>query len=65
MVKADFVKPGQVVIDVGINEDLDNPGKYCGRRLREVGAHRRQDHPVPGGVGSVTTVALCNIANGL
>ena len=30
MVKEDFVSAGQIVIDVGINADPDNPGKYCG-----------------------------------
>lgn len=60
MVKADFVKPGQVVIDVGINEDPDNPGKYCGDvDYAEVEPIVAKITPVPGGVGSVTTVVLC------
>ncbi|WP_418792372.1 bifunctional 5,10-methylenetetrahydrofolate dehydrogenase/5,10-methenyltetrahydrofolate cyclohydrolase [Phosphitispora sp. TUW77] len=60
MVKADFVKPGQVVIDVGINEDPDNPGKYCGDVDHEqVEPIVQKITPVPGGVGSVTTVVLC------
>jgi methylenetetrahydrofolate dehydrogenase (NADP+)/methenyltetrahydrofolate cyclohydrolase len=60
MVKANFVKPGQVVIDVGINEDPDNPGKYCGDvDYAEVESIVGKITPVPGGVGSVTTVVLC------
>ncbi len=60
MVKANFVKPGQVVIDVGINEDPDNPGKYCGDvDYAEVEPVVAKITPVPGGVGSVTTVVLC------
>ncbi len=60
MVKANYVKPGQVVIDVGINEDPDNPGKYCGDvDYAEVEPIVGKITPVPGGVGSVTTVVLC------
>lgn len=60
MVKADFVKPGQVVIDVGINEDPDNAGKYCGDvDYAAVEPIVDKITPVPGGVGSVTTVVLC------
>ena len=60
MVKANYVKPGQVVIDVGINEDPDSPGKYCGDvDYAEVEPIVGKITPVPGGVGSVTTVVLC------
>lgn len=60
MVTADFVKPGQVVIDVGINEDPDNPGKYCGDvDYASVEPIVEKITPVPGGVGSVTTAVLC------
>lgn len=60
MVKANFVKPGQIVIDVGINEDQDNPGKYCGDvDYAEVEPIVDKITPVPGGVGSVTTIVLC------
>jgi methylenetetrahydrofolate dehydrogenase (NADP+)/methenyltetrahydrofolate cyclohydrolase len=60
MVKANFVKPGQVVIDVGINEDPDNSGKYCGDvDYAEVEPIVEKITPVPGGVGSVTTIVLC------
>jgi methylenetetrahydrofolate dehydrogenase (NADP+)/methenyltetrahydrofolate cyclohydrolase len=60
MVKADYVKAGQVVIDVGINEDPDNPGKYCGDvDFAQVEPIVEKITPVPGGVGSVTTAVLC------
>ncbi|ATW23695.1 bifunctional 5,10-methylenetetrahydrofolate dehydrogenase/5,10-methenyltetrahydrofolate cyclohydrolase [Candidatus Formimonas warabiya] len=60
MVKADYVKAGQVVIDVGINEDPDNPGKYCGDvNFAAVEPIVDKITPVPGGVGSVTTAVLC------
>ena len=60
MVKADYVKAGQTVIDVGINEDPDNPGKYCGDvDFAAVEPIVDKITPVPGGVGSVTTVVLC------
>jgi methylenetetrahydrofolate dehydrogenase (NADP+)/methenyltetrahydrofolate cyclohydrolase len=60
MVKADFVKPGQIVIDVGINADPDNPGKYCGDvDFVQAEPIVEKISPVPAGVGSVTTSVLC------
>lgn len=60
MVKADFVKPGQIVIDVGINADPDNPGKYCGDvDFSSAEPIVEKISPVPAGVGSVTTTVLC------
>jgi len=60
MVKANFVKPGQTVIDVGINSDPDNPGKYCGDvDFAEAEPIVERISPVPAGVGSVTTSVLC------
>ncbi|MGI6679001.1 MAG: bifunctional 5,10-methylenetetrahydrofolate dehydrogenase/5,10-methenyltetrahydrofolate cyclohydrolase [Dehalobacterium sp.] len=60
MVNADYVKAGQVVIDVGINEDPGNPGKYCGDvDFEAVEGIVDKITPVPGGVGSVTTAVLC------
>ncbi len=60
MIKADFVRPGQIVVDVGINEDPDNPGKYCGDvDYTAVEPIVEKITPVPGGVGSVTTIVLC------
>lgn len=60
MIKANFVRPGQIVIDVGINADPDNPGKYCGDvDFAQVEPVVQKISPVPAGVGSVTTVVLC------
>jgi methylenetetrahydrofolate dehydrogenase (NADP+)/methenyltetrahydrofolate cyclohydrolase len=54
---ADMVKPGAIVIDVGMNRD-DN-GKLCGdvdtAGVAEVAAHIT---PVPGGVGPMTITML-------
>ena len=59
MVNADFVRQGQVVIDVGINEDPDNQGKMCGDvDFASVEPIVDMITPVPGGVGSVTTAVL-------
>lgn len=57
MVKADWVKPGAIVIDVGINRGDD--GKLCG----DVDFDAVKDHasaitPVPGGVGPMTIACL-------
>lgn len=57
MVKADFVKQGAVVIDVGIN--VDEEGKLCGDvDTNEVVEKASMITPVPAGVGSVTTSIL-------
>ena len=54
---ADMVKPGAVVIDVGMNRD--DEGKLCGdvdfAGLKEVASHIT---PVPGGVGPMTITML-------
>jgi methylenetetrahydrofolate dehydrogenase (NADP+)/methenyltetrahydrofolate cyclohydrolase len=54
---ADMVKPGAIVIDVGMNRD-DN-GKLCGdvdfANVKEVASHIT---PVPGGVGPMTITML-------
>lgn len=56
-VKADMVKPGAVVIDVGINRNAD--GKLVGdveyASVSEVASHIT---PVPGGVGPMTITTL-------
>jgi methylenetetrahydrofolate dehydrogenase (NADP+) / methenyltetrahydrofolate cyclohydrolase len=56
-VTADMVKPGAVVIDVGINRN--EAGKLCGDvdflAVREVAGHIT---PVPGGVGPMTITML-------
>lgn len=60
MVRADYVRPGMTVIDVGINEDPDNAGKYVGDvDYAEVEPIVDKITPVPGGVGPVTTAVLC------
>ncbi|MCX7913313.1 MAG: bifunctional 5,10-methylenetetrahydrofolate dehydrogenase/5,10-methenyltetrahydrofolate cyclohydrolase [Thermodesulfovibrionales bacterium] len=60
MLKANYFKAGQTVIDVGINPDPDNPGKYCGDvDFAEVEPIVAKISPVPGGVGSITTSVLC------
>lgn len=59
MVGAEFVRPGQTVIDVGINADPDRPGKMCGDvDFAAVEPIVENITPVPGGVGSVTTAVL-------
>ncbi len=57
MVTGDMVKPGAVVIDVGINRDAD--GKLCGD-VDYVSARLRASAitPVPGGVGPMTIAML-------
>ncbi len=63
MVKADWVKPGAVVIDVGINRVAD-PSKKSGYRLtgdvayQEVAPLCSAITPVPGGVGPMTIAML-------
>jgi methylenetetrahydrofolate dehydrogenase (NADP+)/methenyltetrahydrofolate cyclohydrolase len=60
MVKGNYVNAGQIVIDVGINPDPDNPGKYCGDvDFAEAEPIVQKISPVPAGVGSVTTWVLC------
>ena len=57
MVKADFVKEGATVIDVGIN--VDEEGKLCGDvDTNDVLDKVSMVTPVPAGVGSVTTSIL-------
>ena len=76
-VKADMVKEGAVVIDVGINR-VDDPDAKRGYRLvgdvayDEVAAKASLITPVPGGVGPMTIAMLmhnavkaCKMQNGL
>ena len=62
-VKANMVKPGSIVIDVGINR-IDDPNKAKGTRLvgdvafEEVAAKSSFITPVPGGVGPMTIAML-------
>jgi len=57
MIKGDWIKPGAIVLDVGINRDAD--GKLCGDvdfdTAKEVAAYIT---PVPGGVGPMTIAML-------
>jgi methylenetetrahydrofolate dehydrogenase (NADP+)/methenyltetrahydrofolate cyclohydrolase len=63
MVRADWVKEGAVVIDVGINR-VPDPSKKSGFRLvgdiafEEVAPHCQAITPVPGGVGPMTIAML-------
>ena len=58
-VKADMVKPGAVVIDVGM--DRDENGKLCGDvDFNEVEPVAGAITPVPGGVGPMTIAMLMN-----
>ena len=57
LIKADMVKPGAVVIDVGMNRDEN--GKLCGDvEFSEVKAIAGSITPVPGGVGPMTIAML-------
>ena len=70
-VTADMIKPGAVVIDVGINRGAD--GKLCGDVDFDAAAQKAAwITPVPGGVGLMTramlmvnTVRACRLQNGL
>lgn len=57
LVTADMVKPGAVVIDVGMNRD--SQGKLCGdvdfEAIKAIASHIT---PVPGGVGPMTITML-------
>ena len=62
MVKADWVKPGAVVVDVGINR-VDDPTRDRGWRLAGDVSPEVEDvagwlSPVPGGVGPMTIAML-------
>jgi methylenetetrahydrofolate dehydrogenase (NADP+)/methenyltetrahydrofolate cyclohydrolase len=56
-VKADWIKPGAVVIDVGIHKKAD--GKLCGDvDFESVAPVASRITPVPGGVGPMTVAML-------
>ena len=56
-VTGDMVKPGAVVIDVGINRNAD--GKLCGDCVFDECAEKASYiTPVPGGVGPMTIAML-------
>ena len=58
MITADMVRPGAIVIDVGVNRDQAT-GKLCGdvdfEGVKDIAAHIT---PVPGGVGPMTITML-------
>lgn len=57
MIGKDFLRPGQVVLDIGIHVNTD--GSLCGDvRLDEAEPIVKAITPVPGGVGAVTTAIL-------
>ena len=62
-VKADMIKPGAAVIDVGINR-VEDPDRPRGYRLvgdvafEEVSRKASKMTPVPGGVGPMTVAML-------
>ncbi|WP_128891181.1 bifunctional methylenetetrahydrofolate dehydrogenase/methenyltetrahydrofolate cyclohydrolase FolD [Erythrobacter sp. HKB08] len=63
MVKADWLKDGATVIDVGINRLPPEPGKEKGRLVGDVAFDEASDvaaaiTPVPGGVGPMTIAVL-------
>jgi methylenetetrahydrofolate dehydrogenase (NADP+)/methenyltetrahydrofolate cyclohydrolase len=61
MVKGDWVKPGAVVIDVGMNriELPDGKSKLLGDvAYNEAKEHAAAITPVPGGVGPMTRACL-------
>jgi len=60
LVRGDWVKPGAVVIDVGINRIVDEDGKprLVGDVVFAEMDHARAVTPVPGGVGPMTIACL-------
>jgi len=63
MVRGDWIKPGAVVIDVGINRLDPRPGEDKGRLVGDVAFDDAREvagaiTPVPGGVGPMTIACL-------
>ena len=57
LIRSDYVRPGQVIVDVGIN--IGSDGKLCGDvAFSEVEPIVASITPVPGGVGAVTSTVL-------
>lgn len=57
MIDAEYLSPGQVIIDIGIN--FDENDKLCGDvNYAEANGVVKAITPVPGGIGRVTTVVL-------
>ncbi len=60
LIKENFVSEKQIVIDVGINQDPDHPNHYFGDvDFEKVEPIVSKITPVPGGIGSITNVILC------
>ncbi len=58
LVNASYLRPGQIIVDVGVN--VSPEGKLCGDVCFEQAEPVVEAiSPVPGGVGSVTTLVLC------
>jgi methylenetetrahydrofolate dehydrogenase (NADP+)/methenyltetrahydrofolate cyclohydrolase len=63
MIRADWIKPGATVIDVGINRMAPEPGRERGKLVGDVAFAEARDvagaiTPVPGGVGPMTIAVL-------
>lgn len=60
LVRGDWVKPGAIVVDVGINRvaRADGTSKIVGDAVFDELAHARAATPVPGGVGPMTIACL-------
>lgn len=60
MVKGDWIKPGAVVLDVGINriQNADGTSRLVGDVAFSEAQHARAITPVPGGVGPMTIACL-------
>jgi methylenetetrahydrofolate dehydrogenase (NADP+)/methenyltetrahydrofolate cyclohydrolase len=63
MVKADWIKPGATVIDVGMNRLPPEPGQEKGKLVGDVDFDAAKEvagaiTPVPGGVGPMTIACL-------
>lgn len=56
MITKDFVKPGAIIIDVGIHRKVD--GKLCGDVHHDARTVASAISPVPGGVGPMTIAML-------
>lgn len=63
LIRGDWLKPGSVVLDGGINRLDPEPGEEKGRIVGDVAFEEALDHvraitPVPGGVGATTIAVL-------
>lgn len=60
LVRGDWVKPGAIIVDVGINREVDAQGKAAivGDVAADECEHARALTPVPGGVGPMTIACL-------